>query len=134
MDDLDIGRYTIPGTELAETFETSSGPGGQHANRSATAVRLRFEVSKSSLPEEVLTRISERLGDTVEVACADSRSQFRNRAIARRRLKEKLEQALKEKPKRKKTRPTRAAKRRRLANKRARSEKKRLRQPPRIDD
>lgn len=134
MDDLDIGSYTIPAAELEETFETSGGPGGQHANRSATAVRLRFDVAASSLPEEARTRISRRLGDTVEVTSAESRSQFRNRAIARRQLKERLEEALREKPKRKRTRPTRASKRRRLANKRARSEKKRLRQPPSIDD
>lgn len=134
MDDLDIGRYTIPAAELDESFETSGGPGGQHANRSATAVRLRFEVAASSLPEEARARISKSLGDTVEVTSSESRSQFRNRAIARRHLKEKLEEALKEKPKRRKTRPTRASRRRRLADKRAKSEKKRLRQPPRIDD
>lgn len=134
MDDLEIGSFTIPAAELEETFETSGGPGGQHANRSATAVRLRFEVAGSSLPEEVRARISKRLGDTVEVTSAESRSQFRNRAIARRQLKEKLEKALKEEPKRKKTRPTRASKRRRLDDKRARGEKKRLRQPPRLDD
>lgn len=134
MDDLEIGSFTIPAAELEETFETSGGPGGQHANRSATAVRLRFEVAGSSLPEEVRARISKHLGDTVEVTSAESRSQFRNRAIARRQLKEKLEKALKEEPKRKKTRPTRASKRRRLDDKRARGEKKRLRQPPRLDD
>ncbi|MGD2043012.1 MAG: alternative ribosome rescue aminoacyl-tRNA hydrolase ArfB [Acidimicrobiia bacterium] len=134
MDDLDIGGYTIPADELEETFETSGGPGGQHANRSATAVRLRFDVAASSLPEEARTRISNRLGDIIEVTSAESRSQFRNRAIARRRLKDRLEEALKEKQKRKRTRPTRASKRRRLADKRARSEKKRLRQPPGVED
>jgi ribosome-associated protein len=134
MDDLDIGGYTIPADELEETFETSGGPGGQHANRSATAVRLRFDVAASSLPEEARTRISNRLGDIIEVTSAESRSQFRNRAIARRRLKDRLEKALKEKQKRKRTRPTRASKRRRLADKRARSEKKRLRQPPGVED
>jgi ribosome-associated protein len=134
MDDLDIGGYTIPADELEETFETSGGPGGQHANRSATAVRLRFDVAASSLPEEARTRISNRLGDIIEVTSAESRSQFRNRAIARRRLKDRLEEAVKEKQKRKRTRPTRASKRRRLADKRARSEKKRLRQPPGVED
>lgn len=134
MDDLDIGDYTIPAAELEETFATSGGPGGQHANRSATAVRLRFDVSASSLPEEARTRIAARLGDTIEVTSAESRSQFRNRAIARRQMKAKLEEALKQRPKRKKTRPTRASKRRRLAEKRARSEKKRLRQPPGVED
>lgn len=134
MDDLDIGPYTIPATELEEMFETSGGPGGQHANRSATAVRLRFDVTASSLPEGVRAQLSRRLGDLVEVSSSKSRSQFRNRALARRQLQERLEEALEEKPKRKKTKPTRASKRRRLADKRARAEKKRLRKPPRIDD
>lgn len=134
MDDLEIGPYTIPAAELEEIFETSGGPGGQHANRSATAVRLRFDVTASSLPDEVRSRLSKRLGGLVEVSSSESRSQFRNRALARRQMREKLEAALEEKPKRKKTRPTRASKRRRLADKRARAEKKRLRQPPRIDD
>jgi ribosome-associated protein len=134
VDDLDIGPYTIPAAELDEIFETSGGPGGQHANRSATAVRLRFDVAASSLPEDVRSRLSQRLGVLVEVSSSQSRSQFRNRALARRQLREKLEGALEEKPKRKKTRPTRASKRRRLADKKARGEKKRLRQPPRLDD
>ncbi|MGD2061505.1 MAG: alternative ribosome rescue aminoacyl-tRNA hydrolase ArfB [Acidimicrobiia bacterium] len=134
MDGLDIGRYTIPAEELEEMFETSGGPGGQHANRSATAVRLRFDVSASSLPEEVRNRLTDRLGAVVEVTASQSRSQFRNRALARQRMREKLEKAMKPKPKRRPTKPTRASKRRRIVDKRARGEKKRLRQPPQIDD
>lgn len=134
MDDLEIGPYTIPAAELEEMFETSGGPGGQHANRSATAVRLRFDIPTSSLPEDVRSRLSKRLGDLVEVSSSESRSQFRNRALARQRMKEKLEGSLQERAKRRTTKPTRASKRRRLAGKRAQSEKKRLRQPPRIDD
>jgi ribosome-associated protein len=134
MDGLDIGRYTIPAEELEEMFETSGGPGGQHANRSATAVRLRFDVSASSLPEEVRNRLTGRLGAVVEVTASQSRSQFRNRALARQRMREKLEKAMKPKPKRRPTKPTRASKRRRIVDKRARGEKKRLRQPPQIDD
>jgi ribosome-associated protein len=133
MDDLEVGRYTIPGDELEEIFETSGGPGGQHANRSATAVRLRFDVTGSSLPHEARSRLTERLGEVVEVTASDSRSQFRNRAIARRRLKERIERALVDPPKRRRTRPTRASKQRRLEEKRARSETKRLRQPPDLD-
>jgi ribosome-associated protein len=134
MDDLEIGGYTIPAAELEESFATSGGPGGQHANRSETAVRLRFDVAASSLPDDVRRRLSDRLGEVVEVSSTKSRSQFRNRAMARRQMRDKLEEALKEKPKRKKTRPTRASKRRRLADKRARAEKKRRRQTPRADD
>lgn len=130
MDDIDIGRFTIPAAELDESFETSGGPGGQHANRNETMVRLRFDIAGSSLPEEVRLKLAERVGEVAEVTAADSRSQFRNRALARQRLKEKLEKALVDPPKRKKTRPTRASKRRRVRDKRARGEKKRLRQTP----
>ena len=133
MDHLDVGRYTIPAAELDETFETSGGPGGQHANRNATAVRLRFDISASSLPDEVRSKLVERIGDVAEVVAADSRSQFRNRALARRRLRERIEKALLDPPKRRRTRPTRASKRRRVEDKRARGRTKRLRQPPDID-
>lgn len=134
VDDLDIGPYTIPAAELEEIFETSGGPGGQHANRSATAVRLRFDVVASSLPEEVRLRLAERLGNTVEVSSAESRSQFRNRSMARRRMREKLEKALQDQPLRRETTPTRASKRKRLTAKRSRGETKRLRRPPPIED
>jgi ribosome-associated protein len=133
MDDLDVGRYTIPATELEETFVTSGGPGGQHANRSSTAVRLRFEIAGSSLPEEVRAKLIERVGPFAEVIAAESRSQFRNRALARQRLKEKLEPALVDPPTRMRTRPTRASKKRRLEKKRARARTKRLRKPPEPD-
>lgn len=133
MDDLAVGRYTIPAAELDESFETSGGPGGQHANRNETAVRLRFDIAGSSLPDEIRTRLLTRIGDVAEVTAADSRSQFRNRSLARKRLQEKLEQALVDPPERKKTRPSRAAKKRRLQQKRARGRIKRLRQPPDLD-
>jgi ribosome-associated protein len=134
MEGLDIGRYTIPAEELEEMFETSGGPGGQHANRTATAVRLRFDVKASSLPEEARKMLVDRFGEVVEVTASKSRSQFRNRALARQQMRERLERALKPKPKRRPTKPTRASKRRRVADKRAKGEKKRLRQPPQIDD
>jgi len=125
-----VGTHPIPGDELEEIFETSGGPGGQHANRSNTAVRLRFDVTASSLPDDVRTKLTQRLGEMVEVTVAESRSQFRNRAIARQRLRGRIEKALVDPPRRRKTRPTRASKQQRLEDKRARSEKKRLRQPP----
>ncbi len=133
VEDLVVGGHTIPGDELEEFFETSGGPGGQHANRSATAVRLRLDVSASSLPDDVRTKIAQRLGSTVEVTVADSRSQFRNRALARRRLRERIEKALVDPPERRPTRPTRSSKQQRLEDKQARSEIKRLRRPPEAD-
>ena len=134
MDDLEVGEHTIPAAELEESFETSGGPGGQHANRSETAVRLRFHVAQSSLPPDVKQTLTDRLGDVVEAQAVESRSQYRNRALARRRLKEKLEEALRPVPKRKRTKPTKASKRRRIADKRARGEVKRLRRPPMGED
>jgi ribosome-associated protein len=134
MDDLQVGRYTIPADELEETFSTSGGPGGQHANRNETSVRLRFHVAESSLPEDVRTRLTDRLGDPVEATATDSRSQFRNRALARQRLREKIESALKDDPSRRATKPTKASKQRRVEAKRARSETKRLRRSPPTDD
>jgi ribosome-associated protein len=134
MDDLEVKGHVIPAAQLDESFDTSGGPGGQHANRNETAVRLRFDVAASSLPESVKQTLQERIGDVVEVHAADSRSQFRNRALARQRMKDTIEEALKPRPKRKKTRPTRASKRRRVEEKRRRGETKRLRQPPAPQD
>lgn len=133
MDDLAIGTYTIPAAELQEIFETAGGPGGQHANRNATAVRLRFDIAGSSLPDDVRSKLLNRIGGYAEVTAAESRSQFRNRALARQRMQEKLREAMVDPPTRKETKPTRGSKRRRLKEKRAHSRKKRLRQPPDVD-
>jgi ribosome-associated protein len=130
MRDLQVGLFTIPAEELQETFETSGGPGGQHANRSATAVRLRLDVAGSSLPNEVRSKLRDRIGEHIEVVASDSRSQFRNRAIARQRMREKIERALIDPPKRRETRRTRASQRKRLEEKRARGRTKHLRKPP----
>lgn len=129
-DGITVGRWLIPETELEERFETSGGPGGQHANRTESAVALRFYVHESSLPDDVKAKVTGRLGDRVEVVAADSRSQWRNRALARQRLREKLEAALVDPPTRKTTRTPRRAKERRLAEKKARSELKKTRRKP----
>jgi ribosome-associated protein len=131
MEDLQVGAsLTIPAAELDESFETSGGPGGQHANRNATAVRLRWDIAQSSLPDDLKAKLRSRLGDSVEVVVTESRSQFRNRALARQRMQEKISSAMVDRPKRKKTKATRASRLRRLEKKRARGEVKRLRQPP----
>jgi ribosome-associated protein len=133
MEDLQVGRYTIPAHELEESFDTSGGPGGQHANRSATAVRLRLDITASSLPDEVRSKLRHRIGDHIEVVVSDSRSQYRNRVLARRRMREKIEEALVDPPTRRKTRPTAASRRKRIERKRARGRTKRLRKPPDLD-
>ncbi len=97
---LSAGRITIPAAELTWRFDTSGGPGGQHANRSATRVELSWDLANSpSVPDDLRSRILKRLGHraadgVVRVASGESRSQWRNRAIARSRLAEILEEAL----------------------------------------
>jgi ribosome-associated protein len=125
---------TILADELEERFDTSGGPGGQHANRTETVVTLRFDISASSLPEDVRQRLTHKLGDVIEVRAGDTRSQSRNREIARLRLAERLERALVTPKPRRRTRPTRAARERRLAEKAVRSEKKRHRRKPPVEN
>lgn len=130
MDDLVIGSLTIPAGELEERFETSGGPGGQHANRSNTAVVLRFDVAASSVSDEVKTRLISRLGTVVETRASDTRSQTRNRELARERMAEKIASAMVVRKRRRKTRPTTTAREKRLTDKKARSEVKKARRRP----
>jgi ribosome-associated protein len=126
-----FGEWGIPETELEERFDTSGGPGGQHANKNETAVTLRLDLRSTSLPDHVADRLIGKLGNPiVEVTASDSRSQWRNRALARQRLAEVLEEANKPRARRRRTKPTRASKQRRLEEKRHRSEIKRNRRSP----
>lgn len=136
-DDLDVGRgLVVPAAELEWRFTTSGGPGGQHANKAATRAELSWDLGRSeAVGEEVRRRLLDRLGShlaggVVTVAVDETRSQWRNRSLARRRLAELLFDALREQAPRRPTRPTRSAKRRRLESKRRRSVLKRLRKPP----
>jgi ribosome-associated protein len=134
-DDLDVGEWTIPSSELEWRFTTSGGPGGQHANRSNTRADLIFDLQATEVfPEELRGRMLGRLGsESVVVSVAESRSQFRNRMLARARLADMLTESMKEPKRRRPTKPTRASKRKRLDNKRAHSDKKRLRREPDTD-
>lgn len=126
-----FGEWHIPEEAIEETFSTTGGPGGQHANRSATGVTLRVDLTNTSLPEDLLTRLTARLGtSTITATASESRSQWRNRALARKRLAAELEEAAKPAKRRRPTRPTKASKQRRLEEKKKRSEKKRDRKPP----
>jgi ribosome-associated protein len=125
----------IPATELDERFSTSGGPGGQHANKTATRVELRFDIAASSaLSEHQRERLTERFGNEVRVVVDEERSQLRNRALARERLAGRLRNALAPVRSRRPTRPTKGSQRRRLDAKRQRGETKRDRRRPTGDD
>jgi ribosome-associated protein len=127
-----FGDWLVPEAELSETFDTSGGPGGQHANRNRTAVTIRFDVgSSTALPDDLKARITSSLGASyVEATSSDSRSQWRNRALARQRLASILEDATKTQKQRRPTKRTRASNQRRLEEKQRRAEKKRRRRAP----
>ena len=134
-DDLRVtSSVRIPLAEIELRFSASGGPGGQHANKAATRVELRFDVAASQvLRPRQRERIVERLGPVVRVVVDEERSQVRNRAIAEERLAARLASALHVEPPRRPTRPTRGSKERRLSSKKRRSETKANRRPPRHD-
>ncbi|MGH8234333.1 MAG: alternative ribosome rescue aminoacyl-tRNA hydrolase ArfB [Rhodanobacteraceae bacterium] len=124
----------IPESELTERFLRADGPGGQHVNRTESAVELRFDVAHSpSLPEgvrsRVLTRRDRRLTDegVLVIQARRFRDQARNREDVRVRLVEVIRSALVPPKKRVATRPTRGSKERRLAGKKKRGTVKRNR-------
>jgi ribosome-associated protein len=131
------GTAAIPDTELRWRFSRSSGPGGQHVNKTDTAVELSFDLAGTgSLPEPLkeraLRRLAGRLVDGVLTIRADRhRSQWRNRQEALGRLTVLLQESTAPPPKRRRrTKPSRAVNERRLAAKRRQSELKRLRRDP----
>lgn len=133
MDDpLRIGRHAeVPLSEIELRTSRSSGPGGQHANVTASRVEAVFDVcSSQALSHEQRQRIMARLGPVVRAVAQDTRSQARNRALALERLRGRLESALAVQRPRRPTRPTTASRRRRAESKRRRGELKRLRRPP----
>ena len=121
----------LPLEEIELRVSRSSGPGGQHANVTASRVEAIFDVHASqALSEAQKDRICSRLGGRVTAVAQDTRSQHRNRELALERLARRLAGALKVTRPRTKTRPTRASQQRRLEGKRRRGEVKRARRPP----
>ena len=116
----------VPLSEIEVRASRSSGPGGQHANVTASRIEAVFDVQGSGvLSDAQKARISARLGTRVSAVAQDTRSQTRNRELALQRLAQKLREALYVPPKRAKTRPTAGSKRRRLDDKRRRGDLKR---------
>jgi ribosome-associated protein len=135
-DSLDVGAgVEIPLAEIELRASRSSGPGGQHANVTASRVEAVFDVAASaSLTEAQKRRIVERAGERVTAVAQDARSQARNRELALERLEEKLAAALRRPKRRRATKPTAAARERRLDEKRRAGQRKRERRPPEISD
>jgi ribosome-associated protein len=126
---------TIPLGEVVLRASRSSGPGGQHANVTASRIEASFDVNASSaLTDEQRRRITSRCGPVVRAIAQDARSQARNRELALQRLEERLARALHVPRSRTATRPTKASKVRRLESKRRRSEVKGARRRPRSED
>jgi ribosome-associated protein len=122
---------SIPRAEVELRFSRSSGPGGQHAQKTDTRVEALFDVEASStLSDAQKRRVLERLGPVVRVVAQDERSQWRNRELALERLAGTLREALRVRRRRRATRPTKAAVEKRLEQKRRRGDTKRLRRPP----
>ena len=128
--------FSIDESELQLDFVRSSGPGGQNVNKVATAVQLRFDVSKSSLPEDAKRRLVQLAGQRVTtegkllMEAKRFRTQEQNRADAIHRFVELLRKALTPPKPRKKTRPTAAAKAKRIKMKKLKGEIKRMRKKP----
>lgn len=134
---LRVGRrLAVPLDELEWRFTPSGGPGGQHANRSATRAEVRFDVVRSpSLGPRQRARLLDRLGPEVRAAASEERSQWRNRELALARLADRLAEGLRPEPApRRPTRPGAAAVARRLEAKRRQGERKRQRARPAATD
>src|SRR5579875_3166906 len=125
------GRTAIPLREITLRASRSSGPGGQHANVTASRVEARFDVAASeALSAAQKARVIARLGPVVSAVAQDQRSQSRNRELALERLRNRLAAALAVPRPRRASRPSAAAVARGRAAKRQRSERKALRRPP----
>jgi ribosome-associated protein len=135
-DPMPLGRgVELPLREVTIRTSRSSGPGGQHANVTASRVEAVFDVAASTaLTDEQKQRVIARCGPRVTSVAQDARSQARNRELAMERLQRRLTAALATRRPRHATRPTQAAVRRSRESKRRQSERKRQRRPPAAEE
>ncbi len=130
---------SISDDEISERFVKASGPGGQHVNKTSSAVELRFDVRASSLPEDVKARLERLAGSrltldgVIVLFSQGTRSQEMNRQEVRERLAELIRRALYKPKPRKPTKPTYASKLRRVEGKVRRGGVKSLRGKPSMD-
>jgi ribosome-associated protein len=124
-------RLEIPLAEVELRTSRSSGPGGQHAQKTETRVEAIFDVeaSQTLTPAQKLRLLGKR-GPVVRAVAQDERSQWRNRELALGRLADAIRDGLRVERKRRPTRPGKAARERRLEEKRQQASRKRLRRPP----
>jgi ribosome-associated protein len=121
----------LPLDEIELRASRSSGPGGQHANVTASRIEAVFDVASSpSLSEQQRALLLERVGERATAVAQDARSQARNRELALERLREKLAAGVARPKRRRPTKPSRAARERRLEEKRRASQRKRERRRP----
>ena len=126
---------TLPLAEVELRASRSSGPGGQHANVTASRIEAVFEIASSpTLTGEQKERLAHRYGKRVTAVAQDARSQARNRDLALERLAERIGRGLERRRPRKATRPGRSARERRLSQKRQRSQRKQERRRPSTDE
>ena len=124
-------ELAIPLDEIELRASRSAGPGGQHANVTASRIEAVFDVEASrTLSEEQRALLLRKLGPRVTAIAQDARSQARNRELALERLRERLVVGMRRRKRRRPTKPPRAARERRLQEKRRTSERKRERRRP----
>ena len=132
---LRAGPVTIPLSEIELRASRSSGPGGQHANVTASRIEAVFDIEASrTLSDEQKRRLNHRYGRRVAAVAQDARSQARNRELALERLAGRIERGLARQRPRRPTKPGAAARERRLSQKRRQSQRKAERRRPGAED